>query len=1363
VLGDGAVEFLGRADRQVKVRGFRIEPGEIEAALVSHQSVRECAVIVRDDSGDKRIVAYVVPARGDEPPTGEELRRHLGEKLPDYMMPSRFVSLEELPLTPNGKVDRRALPAPDPARDDSEAAYLAPQTQAEEMLANIWGELLGVGRVGALDNFFELGGHSLLATQVISRIRAAFGLEIALKELFEQPTLRELARSVEEARQTGASRVEAPPLIRAGREGVVPLSYAQQRLWFLDQLEPGSPVYNIPVALRLRGSLDVEALESSINDLILRHEILRTNFSVVGSEPAQLISPFSPVALPLIDLSGLTRERAEAEAAALRDSEARRGFDLSAGPLLRVMLLRLGDEEYVLLVTMHHIVSDGWSMGVLVREVGALYEAHRGGRQAELPELKVQYADYAAWQRNYLSGEALDSQLSYWKRQLAGAPQVLELPSDRPRPSVQSFRGEAFSFSCSPELSDALRALSRREGATLYMTLLAAFAALLKRYSGESDVVVGSPIANRNRAETEDLIGFFVNTLAIRARLGGDPTFCDAVREVREVVLDAYAHQDVPFERVVEELKPERDLSRSPIFQVMFAWQNAPSEELELEGVHISYEGARAETAKYDLGLTMWEGAGHATLEGLFDFSTDLFEAARIRRMAEHFIELLERLVAAPEEKLSTLTALPEAETRRQLVEWNATRAEYARDLCIHELFEARAATEPEAVAVVCGGETLSYGELNRRANRLARRLRRLGARPETVVGLCLEQSSGMMVAMLAALKAGAAYLPLDPSHPSERLNFLTADARVRLLLTQRPLAAKFDAASAARVLCLEDLRDAAEHEDEANLERASAPDNLAYVIYTSGSTGKPKGVLAQHRGLVNHSTAVARSYGLSPGDRVLQFAAPGFDVMAEEVFPTWLSGAAVVLWPERHRVSLAEFQRFVEAHELSVLNLPTPYWQEWVQSLAGSRMSPPATLRVMVVGSAHGLPERFAVWRELSGGRVRTFNAYGPTEATITSTVHELDGLSGGGLTSVPIGRPIANTQAYVLDERLDLVPVGASGELYIGGEGLARGYSDRPGLTAERFIPDPYSAEPGARLYRTGDRVRYTPAGEIEFLGRTDDQVKVRGHRVELGEVEAVLAQHEGVCDVVVTAPDSGRGEKFLAAYVVAARETPTVAALRAHMRARAPEYMVPASFVFLEALPLTPNGKVNLRALPPPDSAPTSSFSRVAPRTPTEELLAGLWAEVLDVEGVGVRDNFFDLGGHSLLATQVISRVRELFGVEVALRQLFERPTIEALADAVEEARGTAPDPRGLRIERVPREAGRGVALSFAQQRLWFLEQLEPGSSFNNIPVALRLEGRLDVGALERSLEEVVRRHESLRTRFESVAGEPSQVVG
>ncbi len=1357
----GEIEFLGRADNQVKVRGHRVELGEIEAVLARHDAVRECTVVIRDESGDKRLVAYIVSQSEQQAPATEDLRHYLGEKLPEYMTPSRFVFLEALPLTPNGKVDRRALPAPDANRDDLIVTYIAPQTPTEGTLANIWSDVLSMEEVGVRDNFFDLGGHSLLATRVMSRIREAFGVEIPLRTLFDEPTISELALRVDEARRIGAVP-SAPPLVRTEHEGGAALSFAQQRLWFLHQLEPGNPTYNIPIVLRLAGSLDVDALQSSINDLVLRHETLRTSFSSVQEEPVQVIAPFSAPALPLFDLSALTPEQADLEAKSFRDAESRQAFNLAEGPLLRVKLLRLSSDEHLLLLTMHHIIADGWSMGILVREVAALYEAHSRGVSAQLAELPIQYADYAVWQREYLSGEALEQQLNYWTRQLAGAPAVLELPSDRPRTAVQSFRGASFSFSCSLELSHALQVLSRRQGVTIYMTLLAAFAVLLHRYTGETEIVIGTPIANRNRVEVEGLIGFFVNTLALRAGVAGDPQFGELVGRVREVMLGAYAHQDVPFERVVEEIKPERDLSRSPIFQVMFAWENAPAEELELRGVRISYEGVRAETAKYDLGMSMWERTSGGVIDGVIDYVTDMYDEERIKRMGEHFITLLENIVANPQERLSVLTSLPRAE-RQQLLKWNDTQSAYPHDRTIYELFEAQAERTPDAVAITCNGEELSYRELDRRANQLAHYLQSRDVHPEVIVGLCLEQSIEMMVALLGILKAGGAYLPLDPAYPSERLNLLLEDAQVRILLTQQSFSGKFSTRT-EHVICVDTIGETVKRESVEKVRLPVAADNLAYVIYTSGSTGTPKGVLVQHRSLVNHSTSIIQRYGLRGSDRVLQFASLSFDVAAEEIFASWLSGATVVLWPDRHQVSFIEFRRFVENQELSVLNLPTPYWQEWVHALISENSLLPRKLRLMIVGSAQGLPESFVSWQKIAGENIRCFNAYGPTETTITSTIHELSYLRDGDeLQSVPIGRPIANTQVYLLDPQLNPVPIGVSGELYLGGAGLARGYLRQSALTAERFIPHPFGIERGARLYRTGDRARYRADGEIEFLGRADNQVKVRGYRIELGEIEAVLAHHHAVRDVVVFASDGVSEEKFLAAYVVAMGERPSLSELRGHLRARLPEYMVPASFVFLDALPLTPNGKLDLRALPPAGSGLRSSTAYLAPRTPTEELLAAVWADLLKVEDPGIGDNFFELGGHSLLATQVISRIREVFDVEVALRELFEEPTILALAESIDVARsGGANAAKRLRIERVSRAAGTGIALSFAQQRLWFLDQLEPGSGFYNLPVALRLLGALDVEALEKALNEIIERHESLRTRFATLAGQPVQII-
>src|SRR5215213_2623175 len=1213
-LASGELEFMGRFDNQVKLRGYRIEPGEIETVLASCPGVRECVVIVRDDSGEKRLVAYVVPTGSLQASSAEAMREHLRSRLPDYMTPARFVFIDALPLTPNGKVDRRALPAPEGQNDDPAATYVSPQTPTEELLANIWAHVLQVERVGIRDGFFDLGGHSLLATQVMSRIREAFGFELPLRELFDYPTVRELAQRLEAARK-GESAGE-PPLLKIDRAEAAPLSFAQQRLWFLDQLDPGNPAYNIPFVLRFSGVLNIAALQTSINELVHRHETLRTSFSLTDGEAVQVVAPFSPVTITVIDLSALPSESAGEEVRALRDAELRHGFNLTEGPLWRMKLLRLSDHENLLLLTMHHIISDAWSMGVLVREVAAFYNAHLNRESAVLPELELQYADYAVWQRQYLRGEVLEKQLSYWTGQLAGGPSVFQLPSDRPRPSLQSYRGAIVPFSCSDELSDALRMLARREGASLYMVLLAAFAVLLQRFSGEERMVIGTPIANRKRVETEGLIGFFVNSLAMKVDMSGNPSFKELVRRVRELVLGAYEHQDVPFERIVQELTPQRDLSRAPIFQVMFAWQNAPAGTLEMEGLKITSEEVHAGIAKYDLGLTMWERDGDGLIEGILDYVTDMYDEERIRRMSKHLTAFLETAIAAPEERLSDLVKLPESE-RLQLHEWNSTRAQRAGKQCIHELFEEQVVRTPNATAIICNGDDISYRELNSRANRLAHYLRKQGVKAETVVAFCLKQSPELLVAVLGILKAGGSYLPLDPLSPTDRLSFLLDNAQVSTVITEQEFAGTFRE-RARQVVYLDELDEVLELENDRNSSCDLNADNLVYAIYTSGSTGIPKGVAVQHRSLVNHSTTMAEAYDLKSGDRVLQFASINFDVAAEEIFPTLISGSTLVLWPDRQHASFKDLERILDRCKVTVLNLPTPYWQEWVRDLCDRRASLPAKLRLMIAGSAAGFPETFELWRRMAGDRIRCVNAYGPTEATITSTVYEVERERDfTHLQSMPIGRPIANTHVHVLDQNLNQVPIGVPGELYLGGEGLARGYLHDSVLTAERFIPDPYSAQPGARLYRTGDRARYLAGGEILFMGRFDEQIKLRGFRIEPAEIETVLAQHRAVRDAVVVVSIDDSKREYLAAYVVSAAERPSLSELRGHLRARLPEYMVPAVFVFLEAVPLNANGKVDRNALPAPSASFRASAEYVAPRTPAEEMLASIWTNVLGIE--------------------------------------------------------------------------------------------------------------------------------------------------
>ncbi|MBV9927461.1 MAG: amino acid adenylation domain-containing protein [Acidobacteria bacterium] len=1248
---DGTIEFLGRADTQVKVRGFRVELGEVEAALGSHPHVARCAVVLREDApGAKQLVGYVVPVEG-ETVAAAELARHLKGKLPEYEVPSAFVTLEALPLTVNGKLDSAVLPAPDTARPDLGSAYARPRTETEQLLAGVWADVLRLDEVGVHDNFFDLGGHSLLAVQVISRVRELFHLELAVRDLFEAPTVAGLAEAIDRARGTGGQGT-APPIKPVPRDGGLPLSFAQQRLWFVCQLNPASPAYNIPAAIRLTGRLDVRALEQTVGELLRRHESLRVTFDIAEGRLVQLVQEARPATLPIIDLTELPAAEREREALKRALEEAQEPFDLATGPLLRVGLLRLSEQEHVVLLTMHHIVSDGWSAGVLIREVGALYGAFSRGEGSPLAELAVQYADYAAWQREWLSGEVLEGQLSYWRRQLSGV-ETLELPTDRPRPPVQTYRGAHRQFTLKSETAGALRALARAEGATLFMTLLAAFQTLLHRHTGQEEVTVGTPVAGRNRAEVEGLIGFFVNTLVLRTDLSGAPTFRELLRRSREVSLDAFAHQDVPFEKLVEELQPERDPSRPPLAQVFFTLENPQRESLALPGLVLTPLETEPGTVKYDLVLGVADTGEE--LRARFDYNVDLFEEGTVARMVEHFITLLDGIAADPDARLAKLPLLTEAERRQLVDEWNDTRADFSSEHCIHQLFERQVEHQPEAVALTYEGTQLSYAELNARSNRLARHLLRVGVRAEVRVGLCVERSPDAVVGLLAVLKAGGVYVPLDPNYPAERLAYMLEDAGVRVLLTQEHLRAALPPHD-AHVLCLDTDWAAVEGESAEPPGVRCDPAQLAYVIYTSGSTGRPKGTMLQHRGLCNMVEAQIALFDVRPDSRVLQFASLSFDASVSEIFMALCSGAALCLAPGEALLPGPGLVELLRTQSITTVTLPPAV-------LAVLPDGPLPALRTIVTAGEACPAEVAERWSEH-----RLFvNAYGPTEATVCATAADCSNTR----TAPTIGQAIHNTTSYVLDRSLEPVPVGVPGELYVGGAGLARGYLNRPGLTAERFIPDPFSGEPGARLYRTGDSARRLADGRIDFLGRLDNQVKLRGFRIELGEIEAALRAEANVQDCAVIVREDAPGDKRLVAYLVAEGDAPPAADLRAALRRRLPEHMLPSAFVTLDALPLTANGKVNRRALPAPaGSRPLDEATFEAPTTSVERRLVEIWEEVLREEHIGVNDNFFELGGHSLLMVEVRGRLAEVFGLDVSVADLFRFPTISALARFLED---------------------------------------------------------------------------------------------
>ncbi|MFL6286654.1 MAG: amino acid adenylation domain-containing protein, partial [Pyrinomonadaceae bacterium] len=1149
-------------------------------------------------------------------------------------------------------------------------------------------------------------------------------------------------RALVEKRLRGDSSTAGRPQITRGssEQQLIPLSFAQQRLWVMDQWMPGSPAYNVPSALRLKGRLDVDVLARTLTEIVRRHEVLRTSFSVAEGKPVQVVRPVEAFPLPLTDLTHMAEAEREAEVISLAAQEGQKPFDLSRGPLLRARLLRLSDEEHVALFTMHHIVSDGWSMGVLVREVAALYEAYSRGEESPLEELPIQYADYAVWQRQRLQGEVLEQQLSYWREQLGGELPVVELPTDRPRPAVQTFAGITYTATIDPALTDSLKALSKQEGVTLYMTMLAAFQLLLSRYTRLEDVPVGTAVANRTRGETESLIGFFVNTLVMRTDLSGDPSFRELLSRVKEVSLGAYAHQDVPFEKLVEELQPERSTSHTPLFQVIFGMQNAPREALEAPGLQISRVETESETAKYELVLNVTETGD--TLLGSWTYNTDLFDRSTIERLASHFDNLLRAAVSDPQAQAALLPLLSEAEREHAISEWNDTAAPSRTDLCAHQLFETHAEATPDAVALRFEGAELTYAELNAKANQLAHHLLSLGVGPGALVGILMERSTEMVAAILAVLKTGGAYVPLDPRHPLDRLAWTLEDTGLAVLLTQERLSGSVPPHRGDTIYLDGDFCEEVSGMSVENPVCSASSSDIAYVIYTSGSTGRPKGVMVEHRGLSNLVAAQRLLFSLSPSDRVLQFASPSFDASVWETFMALGNGAALCLAPPAPPAGGRELADLLRDNGVTVATLPPS-----VLSVFPEEGLP--SLRVVVSAGEACPPELAARW---SNGR-DFYNAYGPTETTVCATAHRCEGTE----RVPPIGRPIANMRVYVLDTHGQVAPVGVLGELYVGGAGVARGYLNREELTAERFVADPFSDEAGARLYRTGDLVRYLPNGELEYVGRQDGQVKLRGYRVELGEVEAAVSSHPSVQSCVVILRED-EGEKRLVAYVTGGDIY--TEELRQYAKEQLPEYMVPSAFVVLESLPLTTSGKVDHRMLPAPErgGAPVSVY--VSPRTPVEEVLASIWAEVLHVERVGVEDNFFELGGHSLLATQLVSRVSDVFGVEMEMRRLFELPTVAALASIIErslqEERGLQPTP----VVPVPRDEK--LPLSFAQQRLWFIDQLTAGSPFYNIPLPIRMNGQLNVTALEKALTEIVRRHEALRTTFPTVDGEPVQVI-
>jgi amino acid adenylation domain-containing protein/non-ribosomal peptide synthase protein (TIGR01720 family) len=1103
-----------------------------------------------------------------------------------------------------------------------------------------------------------------------------------------------------------------------------PLSFAEQRLWFLYQLEGENSIYNLPFALLLNGNLNKAALEGAIAEILRRHEVLRTRFQVINDTTVRLVDPETTVTLKVVDLQDLPEAEQLTTVKRLVTIEAEKPFDLANDPLVRVHMWRMSSQSHVLLINMHHIVSDAWSMEIFTQELSALYKAFLSGEPSPLPELPIQYTDFAVWQHQWLTGEVLEKQLDYWKQQLAGAPEVLALPIDRPRQAVQAFRGATVSFLLPNSHEEALKALSKRTGVTLFMTLYAAFVTLLYRYTGSDDIVVGTPTANRNRPEIEGLIGFFVNTLVLRTDLSDNPIFEDVLSKVRDVMLGAYAHTDLPFEKLVEELKLERDLSYTPLVQVMFVL-NEPMPQIQMAGLTVSWLAVETATAKFDLTLSFENTP--SGLIGNWKYNTDLFDASTIARMTGHFQTLLEGIVANPQQRVSQLSLLTERERHQLLVEWNNTTKKYPFDKCIHQLFEAQVERSPDAIAVVFEDKQLTYRELNQQANQLAHYLKSLGVGPEVLVGICVERYLEMVVGLLGILKAGGAYVPLDPVYPSERIAYILSDSQVPILLTQKKLVASLPE-SETQIVFLDTSEFVISSQSSENPDSGTSASNLAYMIYTSGSIGTPKGVLIPHSGLLNLIFWHQRAFNVTSSDRATQLAVTAFDASVWELYPYLAVGASIYLVSQEILLSLEKLRDWLLSKDITITFVPTPL----AEKLLTVQWPQDGALRIMLTGGdkLHQYPSASIPFKLV--------NNYGPTENTVVTT-SGLVVCNGSDSTLPHIGRPIVNTQIYILDRYLQPVGVGVAGELYIGGDGLARGYLNRPDLTQEKFIPNPFSNQPGSRLYKTGDKARYLSDGNIEFLGRIDNQVKIRGFRIELGEIEAALTSHPAVRETVVVAREDIPNRKYLAAYIVSNQSnTPIIRELRSFLKEKLPDYMIPGTFMILDALPLSLNGKVDRRALPAPTTS-NDSDNFVLPSTSNEEILAAIWKDVLGLEKVGIYDNFFELGGDSIISLQIVARVNQA-GLQITTKQLFQHQTIADLA-AVASTTSSIKAEQGLVTGVVP--------LTPIQH--WFFDQNWSEPNHFNQSMLLVVPPDLKPALLEQVVKELMVHHDALRMRF------------
>ena len=1253
---DGMIEILGRSDDQVKIRGVRVEPQEVAMMLSTCPGVQRCTVLAnQDDSNEWALTAYVI-GKPNTFLSNAAMRSFLDGRMPSAFVPSQYVQLEEFPLTPNGKIDRQALSRLTPAKISTES-YVAPRTKNETQMTGIWESVLGHNPIGIHDNFFDLGGHSLLATQIISRIRETFKTTIPLRTLFEAPTVSGITEKLTQTDYPNTAD-SLPPIKPLPSGAPFPLSYSQERMWFLYQFAPTSAAYNIPWAFDFHGTISIEALEQAVNEILQRHAVLRTVFPEVDGYPVPQIQPFSPISVPIKDFQEFSDDIRDFEVQQFAKAEARRPFNMAEGPLLRVTFVRLQINHVIVLLTLHHIIADGWSAGIVRRELDALYSAFQTGLPSPLNELPIQYQDFAAWQRGWLKDHVLDNQLSYWTSRLAGAPMILDLPLDRPRGSVQTFAGGRHIVELPRSLTMGLSALTHREGVTLFMALLSALSIQLERYTSNEDLLIGVPIANRHFLEIENLIGTFVNTLVLRTQLTDNPSFLDLLHQVRQTTLEAYAHQDLPFEVLVDAMRPPRDLSRSPVFQVMLSVLNF-NQARSTERKNVGKIVVDRQAAQFDLTLAVSErpNATHITA---WSYNSDLFELATIQRMSKHFQRLLEDIVAHPQKRIQDLNLLPELERKQIVAEWNNTSQPNVNvNQCLPNLLENQASQHPDSIAVVFEGQSVTYAVLNQRANQVARHLQKLGVGPEVRVAIFCERSLNMILALWGTVKAGGAYVPIDPYYPQDRIAMMLEDAGVAVIVAQKdgPTA---PSTYSGPIMWIDSDWPIISQEPTSIPNMAITPQNLAYMIFTSGSTGRPKGVQIPHGCFMNFLEAMAGTLGVTPYDRLLAVTSLSFDIAGLELWGPVLAGGQVILAGRETTEDGSQLLACLERESVTIMQATPATWQLLlVNGWTGQR-----GLRLLCGGEQISLDLAY----ELLDRCQNLWNLYGPTETTVWSTWYPL----AKDHTRISIGHPIANTQVYVTDRWGHLAPIGVPGELFIGGEGVARGYWQRPDITAERFVPNPFSAKPGERLYKTGDLVRTHSDGRLEWLSRLDHQIKLRGYRIELGEIETVLRQHPTIHKAVVVIREDRKEDCRLVAYIqMVSGHSFDSAKIREIVTVHLPAYMVPAIFINMESFPVTPNGKIDRKALPiPSDSRPDLAQEFSPPANPTEQVIAEIWSEVLGVKQVGREDNFFELGGHSLLATQVIARIRSRTENALPLRTFFEYPTVAGLASQIQD---------------------------------------------------------------------------------------------